>query len=139
MGQDRGGLYSYEWLENLAGLEFRNADRIHPEWQHVAVGDIVRFAPGEETLRVAHVDPGQALVWQMLDPRSHEPTSATWAFVLIPDGVEHTRLVQRFRFGGEPRWLMGLAYTLAIEVPHFVMERKMLLGIRDRAEQKLVT
>jgi hypothetical protein len=45
MGQDRGGLHSYDWLENLFGLQFRNADRIVPEWQHLAVGDQIRLAP----------------------------------------------------------------------------------------------
>lgn len=38
IGQDRGGFYSYEWLENLAGCRMRNADRVHPEWQHREVG-----------------------------------------------------------------------------------------------------
>ena len=45
MGQDRGGLYSYETLENLFGLRYHNADRIHPEWQRLARGDLVRLAP----------------------------------------------------------------------------------------------
>ena len=45
MGQDRGGLYSYESLENLIGLKFRNAERIHPEWQQLAVGDVIRLVP----------------------------------------------------------------------------------------------
>ena len=45
MGQDRGGLYSYQTLENLAGLHYRNADRIHPEWQHLAPGDAIRLVP----------------------------------------------------------------------------------------------
>src|SRR4029079_11580546 len=44
MGQDRGGLYSYEALENLVGLDYHNADRIHPEWQRLAPGDRVRLA-----------------------------------------------------------------------------------------------
>ena len=135
MGQDKAGLYSYAWLENLAGLQFHNADRIHPEWQDVAVGDVVRFAPGQDTLRVASVEPNHALVWQILDPRTGRPAPATWAFVLKPEGEEHTRLIQRFRIGGEPRWLVGVAYSLVMEIPHFVMERAMLLGIRARAQQ----
>jgi hypothetical protein len=135
MGQDKGGLYSYDWLENLAGLEFHNADRIHLEWQDVHPGAPVRFAPGQDTLTVAQVEPNRALVWQVLHPTTHEPTAATWAFVLQPTGERGTRLLQRFRIGGQPRWLIGLIYTLLIEVPHFVMERRMLLGIRQRAER----
>src|SRR6478735_1570403 len=45
MGQDKGGFYSYEWLENLAGCEIRNAQAIHPEWQRLKVGDAFRLAP----------------------------------------------------------------------------------------------
>ena len=45
MGQDRGGLYSYQTLENLVGLHYHNADRIHPEWQRLAPGDVMRLAP----------------------------------------------------------------------------------------------
>jgi hypothetical protein len=146
MGQDRAGLYSYEWLENLAGLDFHNADRIHPEWQDIAPGDIVRLAPQQDTLMVAMVEPNYALVWRLLDPGTHQPPSpdrapggffvdATWAFVLEPHGPDRTRLIQRFRFGGRPRSLLGLGYTLLIELPHFVMERRMMLGIRSRAER----
>ena len=45
LGQDRGGFYSYEWLENLAGCRMRNADRIHPEWQHREIGETVYLHP----------------------------------------------------------------------------------------------
>jgi len=146
MGQDRAGLYSYERLENLAGLDFHNADRIHPEWQDIAPGDLVRFAPRQDTLMVVLVEPNHALVWRMLDPGTHQTLSpdraqdgsfvdATWAFVLEPHGLGRTRLIQRFRFDGRPRSLLGLGYTLLIELPHFIMERRMMLGIRSRAEQ----
>jgi hypothetical protein len=146
MGQDKGGLYSYTWLENLAGLDFHNADRLHPEWQEVAPGDPVRFAPGQDTLMVASAEPNRALVWRILDPATHRPmdpgsttsgvvADATWAFVLESEGADQTRLIQRFRFGGRPRSLLAVAYTLFIEIPHFVMEERMLRGIRDRAER----
>lgn len=138
MGQDRGGLYSYDWLENIAGLDFHNADRIVPEWQDVQVGDTVRFAPGQDTLLVSRVEPNQCLVWRLL---KREPSSgpvwvdATWSFVLRATDAGHTRLIQRFRFGARPGAL-GLVYTAVMEVPHFVMERRMLLGIRERAERR---
>ena len=63
------------------------------------------------------------------------PADATWAFVIRPIDATHTRLIQRFRFGAGPRLLGKILYTALIEIPHFVMERKMLLGIRARAEQ----
>jgi hypothetical protein len=60
IGQDRGGFYSYEWLENLAGCEMENADRIHPEWQHRELGETVRLHPAGG-LRVSVFEPGRAL------------------------------------------------------------------------------
>jgi hypothetical protein len=143
MGQDKAGLYSYEWLENLAGLEFHNADRIIPEWGLVNVGDFVRLAPSQDTLVVERVEPTRSLVWRVLNPRTHQPGDlahgaaafdATWAFVLRPIDATHARLIQRFRFGCRPLALV-LLYTALIEIPHFVMERRMLLGIRERAER----
>jgi hypothetical protein len=143
MGQARGGLYSYDWLENVAGLDFHNADRIVPEWQDVRVGDVVRFAPNQDTLIVCGVEPNRSLVWRVLDPVTHKVANAssgpvwvdaTWAFVLRQVDPHHSRLIQRFRFGIRPRAL-GILYTALIEIPHFVMERRMLIGIRDRAER----
>jgi hypothetical protein len=121
IGQDRGGFYSYEWLENLAGCRMRNADRVHPEWQHRELGDIVRmhWAFG---MPVARFEPNRALVLE------------GWgAFVLEPLDQRHTRLIAR---GHRKPGLAGLWDLLLIELPHFLMERKMLLGIKTRAEQR---
>ncbi|MDP9464585.1 MAG: hypothetical protein M3P52_08180, partial [Actinomycetota bacterium] len=63
MGQGRGGLYSYDFLENLAGCDIHSADRIVDEWQDVAVGDPFRLHP-DVALQVRVVDPGHALVVQ---------------------------------------------------------------------------
>jgi hypothetical protein len=49
LGQDRGGFYSYEWLENLAGCKMNNADRVHPEWQHRELGEAVHLHPAGGT------------------------------------------------------------------------------------------
>jgi hypothetical protein len=56
IGQDRGGFYSYEWLENLAGCRMRNADRIHPEWQQRTVGEMVLLHPASG-LRLLRFEP----------------------------------------------------------------------------------
>ena len=120
IGQDRGGFYSYEWLENLAGCRMRNADRIHPEWQHRAVGESVLLHPAFG-LEVARFEPNRALV---LDG---------WgSFVLEPIDDRRTRLISRSRV---PRGWAALTYALLLEIPHFVMQRKMLLGIKERAER----
>lgn len=119
LGQDRGGFYSYTWLENLAGCRMRNADSIHPEWQHRAVGDTVLLHPASG-LTVTRFEPGRMLALE------------GWgAFVVEPAGEGHTRLLARAR---TPRSLAKRAMGLLVEIPHFIMERRMLLGIKERAE-----
>jgi hypothetical protein len=121
VGQDRGGFYSYEWLENLAGCKMRNADRIHPEWRQRAVGETIRLHPATG-LKVARFEPNRALVMD------------GWgSFVLEPIDGRRTRLISRSRV---PRGWAALTYALLLEIPHFVMQRKMLLGIKARAERQ---
>ena len=134
LGQGRGGFYSYDALENLVGCDIHSADRIVPEWQDVVVGSEVRLAP-EVAMTVAAVDPGQALVLRGVIPRGRSPApfDSTWAFVLReePDGT--TRLVSRERYEYLTWWA-----ALVVEptsVVSFVMSRKMLHGIADRAER----
>jgi hypothetical protein len=119
LGQDRGGFYSYGWLENLAGCQMKNADRVHPEWQHRELGETVHLHPAGG-LRVSVFEPGRALALK------------GWAtFALEPLGAGRTRLIAR---GGVPRGGGAVAYGMLMEIPHFLMERRMLLGIKERAE-----
>ena len=120
IGQDRGGFYSYEWLENLAGCRMRNASEVHPEWQRREIGEKVLLHPALG-LAVARFDPGRALVLE------------GWgAFVLEPLDGDRTRLLAR---GHAPKNLPERLYNLLLmELPHFIMERKMLLGIKARGE-----
>jgi len=120
IGQDRGGFYSWEWAENLAGCRMRNADRIHPEWQHREVGETVylHWATG---VPVSRFDPPEVLALK------------GWgAFVVRPAPDGGTRLLARSR---RPRGLGEIPYVLLIELPHAVMEWAMLHGIRCRAER----
>jgi hypothetical protein len=132
IGQDRAGFYSYERLENLFGLRIRNAERIHAEWQQRAVGDLVRATPpdwmggslGGLGWRISHLQPEHALV---LDG---------WgAFVLAPLPDERTRLFVRSKVTGPniPVWAAALTFA-TFELPHFIMQRQMLRGIKSRAE-----
>ena len=120
IGVDRGGFYSYDLLENVAGCHVENADRIHPEWQQRDIGEKVMLHPALG-LEVGRFDPGRDLVLK------------GWgAFVLEPLDGGRTRLLAR---GHAPQRLLERAYNvLLMEIPHFVMERKMLLGIKARAE-----
>ena len=133
LGQGRGGFYSYDFLENLLGCDMHSADRVVPEWQQLEVGDEVRLAP-KAGLKVAIVEPGRALVLQGSVPLGRTPPfDSSWAFVLSeqPDGS--TRLISRERYSYKLWWA-----PLVVEptqVMSFVMSRKMLLGIRERAER----
>lgn len=121
IGQDRGGFYSYEWLENLAGCRMRNADSVHPEWQHREVGERVFLHPAFG-LKVAAFEPGRAIVLEGWGP-----------FVVEAIDEKSTRVIIRSRV---PRRLeVLLYYLLTFEMPHFVMERRMLKGIKERAER----
>ncbi len=145
MGQDRGGLYSYDWLENLFGLHFHNADHIVPEWQRLDIGDQIRAAPEragpEAGFTVVAIDAPRSIVTVVGDPTrvvaaaeaGPLPDGATWTFVLHPIDERRTRLIVRLR----ARWEMPRAgewiVSRLLEPVHFVMERKQLLGIRQRA------
>jgi hypothetical protein len=144
IGQGRGGLYSYDGLENLVGCKIHSVDQIIPELQNPQVGELVRLGPqGYPCFAVMAVDPGQALVLISADPQSgkpvlHDPQAvkgysiATWQFILKPQGENSTRLLarQRLSFTPDMRWVWRLTEPVG-----FVMERKMLLGIRRRAER----
>jgi hypothetical protein len=119
VGQDRAGFYSYDWLENLAGCRMHNADRIHPEWQQREIGETVGLHH-LYGLPVASFEPGRVLALK------------GWgAFVTERLPGDRTRLIARGRTGRGP----GVAFeALVMDIPHFLMERRMLLGIKKRAE-----
>ena len=134
LGQGRGGFYSYDALENLAGCDIHSAGRIVTEWQDVAVGDEVRLAP-EVGLAVAVVSPPEHLVLHggVAPGMPAPPYDFTWAFVLRPTPDGGTRLLVRERYGWERAWVRPLVE--AVQVASFVMTERMLRGIRDRAER----
>lgn len=103
LGQDRAGFYSFETLENLAGCQIVGADRVHPEWQGVSVGDRFRLHP-EIALRVAQVEPERHLVVTSVggDAPGEMDFGMTWTFHLSPTdgsaGRQATRLHLRERY-----------------------------------------
>ena len=129
MGPGRGGAYTYDWIENLMGLGMHSADRILPEYQKLAVGDAQRLGARGPVLRVAGLEPEQSLVFRSDDG------NWVWAFSLVPDNTG-TRLISRNRIAtdGASR-LAQVLNTYVMEPGSLIMERKMLLGIKDRAER----
>ncbi len=144
IGQGRGGFYSYEFVENAMGLKMENADRILPEWQNLQVGDVVPLAPdGSVDLPVVILQREKALVLRgdtRIPGKGAPPVppgqflAATWGFHLVEQGAESTRLIERFRLEYTPIMANEFIYKLFLEAGACVMERKMLLGIKRRAE-----
>ena len=141
LGADRGGFYSYDWLEDLFGLGIHSANQIVPGWQERATGDlvhanqagtggwyVVELRPNDTlSMKVANLGQARPLVrdeglgWEFL-----------WTFALRPLGDGRTRLLVREKvaFGHRfTRWCMK-----PVGLVSFVMTRKMLLGIKQRAE-----
>jgi hypothetical protein len=131
-GQDKAGFYSYQGLENLVGCHIRNVDRIVPEYQDIKVGDSLIMAPSAPPIPVAIVEPGRTLVYA---GRPDANTATGWIFHLIPGEVS-TRLISRWSFEYEPRFLNRLLYNWMLEPIAAAMQRKMLLTIRDLAEKE---
>ena len=129
IGYQRGGLYSYDWLDRLVGyLDRPSATRILPEFQHLAVGERIPMGRGP-SWPVATLEPNRALV---LDMRHLGGVDWIWQFGLYPIDETRTRFISRssVRAPGLFGWLL----THAIEPAGFLMTRRMLIGLKDRAE-----
>ena len=134
LGQGRGGFYSYDFLENLAGCDIHSASRIVPQWQDVGPGDQIKLAP-QVALAVAVVEREESLVLRGGVPMTNTspPYDFTWAFVLKDEPGGATRLLVRERYAFMRPWARVLVEP--VEAVSFVMTQKMLRGIRDRAER----
>lgn len=120
----RGGAYTYDWIENLLGLDMHSVARVLPEFQHPQVGDTIGY--GANRMRLERVESQRVLAW-----RSHDG-NWVWTFVLDEhDG--YTRLISRNRF--RLPTLAARIGMLPMEPGSLVMERKMLHGIKQRSER----
>jgi hypothetical protein len=140
LGADRAGFYSYQWLENVIGCEIRNAETIHPEWA-LREGDALRLHPNAPPLRVAAVEKGRHLVAHAVTDEAAFSTGkpwtrASWVFVVEPRGPHRCRLLSRFRSASSSDLGSRLAAGSALLEPvGYAMDRRMLLGIKERAER----
>ncbi|GAA2471522.1 SRPBCC family protein [Terrabacter carboxydivorans] len=136
MGSDRGGFYSYDGLENLAGCHLHSADAVVDAWQHLEPGDLVRLHP-RVALAVTAIEPGRSLVLHAGAAMPGDPSAApydfTWSFVLRRHPHRATRLIVRERFSYPHPWSPVLVEP--VSAVSSLMSQKMLRGIRDRAER----
>jgi hypothetical protein len=130
LGYQRGGLYSYDWLDRWFGfLDRPSATQILPEFQQLAVGDKIPWDSRGTELTVGVLEPPHALalisevggfVW-------------VWQFGLYPLEGQLTRFVTRGteRVPRNPLWWLGMR---VMEPAAFIMTRRMMLGVKERAE-----
>jgi hypothetical protein len=139
LGEDRGGMYSYDRLEQLVGLDIHSATEIRAEWQNLEPGDPVRLVPpgwgplpDGYAFTVAAVHPPHTLVLR----QGQEPWEGIWSFIVRPEAAGRCRLISRTRTksrSGAAGLLDRMAATVGTPVTWF-MTRKMLLTLAQRAE-----
>ena len=137
LGQGRGGLYSYDFLENLVGCDIHTLDTIDPALQGLQVGDVIRIGKqaGLPSYHVVRLEPEAVLVLRVVDAETGEEGDATWGFYLEEKSSTLTRLLIRHR--DQPAQDATTRIVNAVFDPiSFVMERRMLYGIRDHAESQ---
>ncbi|HEX3284686.1 MAG TPA: hypothetical protein VHT50_08520 [Mycobacterium sp.] len=143
MGHDRAGWYSWDRLDNFG---MASADRIHPEWQTIAIGDRLASTPsGSQWFEVAAADPprflalrasfdlrGRPVAHTSLRPRAY--TDSVWCFLLneLPDG--RTRLVVSGYGCERPRPLGAVIDFLLWEPAHWIMQKRQFTNLKRRAE-----
>jgi glyoxylase-like metal-dependent hydrolase (beta-lactamase superfamily II) len=128
LGVGRAGAYSYDWLDRLFGLDVRSSSRIVPELQGLNVGDVIPVAQGGTGLRVRILERDRVL------GATTDDGTWSWTWVLVPVDAG-TRLLSRTRMVTARSALLARAATwLALVPASWVMERRMLLGLRELAE-----
>ncbi|MGB3257688.1 MAG: SRPBCC family protein [Ornithinimicrobium sp.] len=128
LGQDKGGFYSYAWLENLSGAGIVNADHVEQAWQNPQPGDVLRLHP-TIALEIVRVVPEELLV---VSRPVRAGLGFHWIFLLSPDGEGRTRFLVRERY--VVPWAPARGVAAVVTVGSAVMSRRMLLGIKARAE-----
>ena len=139
LGQGRGGFYTYQTLENMAGCRITNTTEILPDHQHPAVGDGIYLYSDAPPLRIEIVEPPNALVLfgSPVDIGAEETWGvSTWQFSVKPGSDGGSRFLTRGRYDYGPDWKSRLAFRrFPIEATTFVMSRKMMFEIKRLAER----
>lgn len=126
IGLTRAGWYSYDLLDNLG---HPSARQIIPEFQHLAVGDVIPMSPdGKAGLWVKALEPNQWMLW------GDKAGASTWCWGLDAIDAQQTRLITRVRL--RYNWTSPtLLFSLLVEFTDIIMMRKCMLGIKERAER----
>jgi hypothetical protein len=142
IGADHGGFYSYQWLENLIGCELRNAEVVHPEWQaKVGQALLLHPDPNAPRLQIVALEPGRHFVAHApSDERARAQgrvwVAASWLLLVEPLGENRCRFISRYRAACSDDLATRLSFgPTLVEPVGFTMDRRMLLGVKERAER----
>jgi hypothetical protein len=144
MSVDRAGWYSWDRLDNFGR---RSAERVHPEWQEISIGDRLAAKPdGSEWWEVAALEPERFLCLRMsldlrgrpFDPQGAPPrfyTDSTWGFLLEELPGRRTRLVVSGYWSLRPRWLQAIISFVFLEPSHWIMQTRQFANLKRRVER----
>jgi hypothetical protein len=150
MGYRRAGWYSWDYLDNFGRP---SADRIHPEWQQISVGDMLAGPDAsamEKAWEVAALAPERFLGLRAsfdylrgrrFDPSKERPrysTDSLWGFLLEERPGSRTRLVVSGYWSLRPRWLQGLFGFGFLEWTHWIMQTRQFANLKRRSSAPLV-
>lgn len=138
IGADRGGFYSYQWLENLAGCRVANAEQVHASWV-TTLGDALVLHPDMPPIPIVEVAPGRYFLAHASGAQARAEGRAwvdvSWLFLVDPLDNHRCRFVSRYRCATSDDLATRLQYGPALLEPiGFAMDRRMLLGVKERAE-----
>lgn len=143
LGQERGGFYSYTWLENIFQADMHNVYELRYELQYPRIsGDTVWLAAkenykGKGFQILAQLIPDSSFVMVSGEDyeriQNHKKAMGSWGIYLYPENAESTWLIARSSGGDESLGVRVLRY-FTFEIPHFIMEQKMLRTIRSLVE-----
>lgn len=129
MGKNKGGFYSYDWLENIFGLKIHSTESINEKWQEPRLGDILVLAPMGGP-RLIDIKKNQYLVFG----GNNKGFKNTWSFNLLSKEKNKTRLIIRSKNQYDDKFSNFVMWQVLTEPVHFLMEEKMMRGIKQRAE-----
>ena len=139
IGATRGGFYSYQWLENVAGCRVANAEALHPDWE-IQKGDALVLHPKIPPPTIVEVERGHHFIAGVpVDERAvlegRGWSTMSWLFMVEPLGETRCRVVSRHRVASSDDLATELSFGPAFLEPiGFAMDRRMLLGLKERAE-----
>jgi hypothetical protein len=141
IGANKGGFYSYQWLENLAGCDLRNAEVVHPEWS-LTLGDSVVLHPAMPPLPIVALSPGRYFTaYSKPDAAARESgkpwVEVSWLFMVESLDAFRSRVISRYRCATSDELMTRIQFGPTVVEPiGFAMDRRMLMGIRARAEAR---